>query len=159
MRFRFTIRDLLWLTAVVISGCGSSQAGVKITSFDVGTFDVLNGEFTATDVVPFKVGECYGYQLSLSSTSGIVHLKEVLELPEPSTWNERSNDPAGVKNLGAETTNNGKTHVKQSEIECGDKTAIFQQKYQIIKGDPQGTYKFTIYLDGQLAYESEFVVK
>ena len=65
----------------------------------------------------------------------------------------------GVKNFGAEITNNGKTHVKESQIDCGDKTAIFQQKYQIIKSDPQGTDKFTIYLDDQLAYESEFVVK
>jgi hypothetical protein len=155
---RFTIRDLLWLT-VFISGCGSSQTGVKITSFDVGTFDALTGEFTATDVIPFEVGECYGYQLSLHSTSGIVQVKEVLELPEPSAWSDSTNDQAGFKNLGAETTNNGKTHVQQYQIECGDKTAIFQQKYRILKSDPHGPYKFTIYLDGQPAYESAFVVK
>ena len=134
MRFRYTIRNLLWLT-VVITGCGSPEPGVKITSFDVGTFDAQTGEFTATDVVPYKVGEIYGYQLSLSSTSGVVHLKEVLELPEPSTWGGRPNAPAGVKHLGVEITNNGKTQVEESEIDCGDNTVIYQQKYQIIKSD------------------------
>ena len=73
----FSIRDLLWLM-VVISGCGSPQPGVKITSFDVGTFDALNGEFTATDVVPFKVGEIYGYELSLWDVRNST-LEEVLE--------------------------------------------------------------------------------
>jgi hypothetical protein len=157
--FRFSLRTpLLWLV-VAISGCGSSDVGVKITSFDVGIFDASNGEFTATKVVPFKVGQLYGYQLSLSSTSGVVHLKEVLDLPGAATWADSTNDPAAVKNLGAETTNNGKTHIQQYKIECGDRTAVFRQKYRIAESDPRGPYKFTIYLDGQLAYESEFVLR
>jgi hypothetical protein len=161
MRLRLTIRDLLWLTVVALwatTSCSRTnpEPGAKIASVAIGEYD-SNGKFTPTENIPFRVGGQYGYELSVHSTSGSVQVKEVFDLPQPSTWSESGDLKPGMKVLGEETTNGGKTHIMNYEVKC-DGTTIVNRKFSIVEGDPQGLYRFTIYLDGQVVEQADLQV-
>jgi hypothetical protein len=160
MKFRFTIVAVLLLALVLASGCSDSdpEPGVKICSVAVGAIDV-DGKFASAEKIPFRVGTKYGYELSVHSTSGQVKVKEVLDLPQPAMWDENEAAEPGVKFLGAETLNDGKTHIVIYELETGDKMIVYSRGYSIAESDPKGRYQFTIYLDDQLLATEELMVE
>ena len=150
----------VWLSLVVLCGCAdqTEKKGVHLYTFAVGTFDGA-GEFTPSDVVSHEIGKLFGYELAIHSTSGKVRVREVLELPEPGVWSDNDTAPPGVNVLEQRASEDGKTHIEEFEIECGDKMYKLGQVYEIVDGDPTGAYKFSIYLDGELAEEAELRVQ
>ena len=131
----------IWLACLlpVVGDCSGPGPGpgTKVYTFAVGTFDAA-GNFTESAVVPHKAGSLYGYRLTVHSTSGRVRVREVLALPAAGIWTLNLDSPAGVPINEQGVSEDGRQLVQEFDIECGDRTAQFAQKYKVVEADPTG---------------------
>ena len=129
----------LFCMLVVLYACSSEREVVFIT---------LNNkvEFKETQRVPLIAGQTYGWILKVK-TDKSVHWKEEFTLPsKPKVWGDK---------LATSNVN-----VKE-KIEQPIKSNIFGDEYfgyicnlwSVAEGDPLGTYKFKIYIEGDLVKE------
>jgi hypothetical protein len=133
---------------------------VILHTFEAGEVNE-DGKITNRTVIPYNVGQRYGYGLTIHNIRGNTHVKEILELPGPTTRLEgETADREFVKVLTSSTSDDKKTHIQEYELQCNpDKWLEFSQFYTIRNGHPRGPYRFTIYLNGEIAQKAEFILE
>jgi hypothetical protein len=133
---------------------------VALRTFTFGQFDE-NDNLRETDLIPYAVGNEFGYELAVHTPRGKVHVKEVLELPGPVPWPETQQAGIeGMKVLSTKVLNGRKTHVLEYELHCQpDNWISYGQGYEILQGHPKGQHRLTIYINDDLAEEVTFEVE
>lgn len=123
------------------------QAGEPELSAAVfGIYDELS-DFTATEVVPLRVGQEFGWRLALDD-DGLHRWREVLITPEaPREW------------IGSDLTISGCGRVgvtDRTEVAHG---GLLEHTWTVTEGDPAGPHEIHLYLDDELVNVFRFSVQ
>ena len=127
-----------------------------------GEFGILDkqSKFTATAVVPFKIGQTYGWRIKVEPENSLVHWKEEFVLPGvPKTWGGHD----GAHKLTPEDTS-------WQEVQPGGKTCVTERDstaiggvifnyWSVATGDPRGKYQIRVFIEGKLFKTFSFQVK
>ncbi|WP_460764584.1 hypothetical protein [Lysobacter fragariae] len=128
------------LACALLAGCGQRQPPhVTITSATFGVFWTPargSTRFIPTDVVPFAVGQRYGWLIHVHPAQARIQWREELTLPAaPATW--------GVERIGRrEASTDPRTVVTQREV--GAASGVIVNAWQIEPGDPRGDYTIKV---------------
>jgi len=160
--FRFTIRDVLWLTVVVALcafGCSNrSDTGVFITSTRFGLVQP-DDSILDTQRISRKPGTVYGWSLQVTPTSGVTRIKEVLTLPEGSKFGPRSkSDPGAIKIVEYSESEDGREQTEVFEVKTR-RTFTVVDRYSVSADDPAGHGVLKLYVNEVLVMETEFEVE
>ena len=98
----------------------------------------------------------FGWYLEISSSTGQAIVKEVFSCPEASEWGERPPvNQKGLKLLSSTTSEDGMTQADEFLVDWDD-AATVAERCGFTTGDPLGTYKFELFVDGDPFDEWEF---
>jgi len=167
---RILIKNLKPLVILLVSLVGgipiSASASVESGYVDLGDgYEVIRTDFgsvsqpdqtkpdlvfTSTKVVPFKVGQGYGWSMNLRTNKQNIKWREEFTLPvKPSTWG----DLTKLQSVSAD----GRTLITDREVASNN--GLIFNFYQIAPGDPKGRYVFRVFVGGALAKTMKFDVK
>jgi hypothetical protein len=116
-----------------------------------GTFDGLSFS-QATNHIPYRVDQGYGWRLKLKNQARSVHWREEFSLPAvPETW--------GTLVPGDQQTlqDGGKKCV--TECDVAPVNGWVEHSWFVAEGDPKGAYAMKVYVDGALVKSFNFTVE
>ena len=146
---------------MVIMGCAHIPSpGTEVYSASFGLLDGANN-LTPTNRIPHQVGVMYAWRLTVHSNKSKVRVKEVFKLPSSAPWTGNPSVPDAMTIISERRSQSGNISVKEFDLEIGVTShgeTKMTQPYQVINGDPQGTHKISIFVEGKLIEEFIFQV-
>lgn len=159
---RMKALGVLARTAFAAAACLAATAcersppisAVVITHATFGLYRVEKtgqAAFTPARVVPFAVGQQYGWLIKLRTSRPSVRWREELVLPAaPATW--------GVERVGHRSVAaNNRSIVTEREV--SPRSGYIFNAWQIDPGDPRGRYTITVSIEDGPARRFAFEVK
>jgi len=112
--------------------------------------------FEPAQVVPLVQGQGYGRMLKLRTGARQVRWREEFVLPAaPAVWNDASVPAdADVKH-----TVSADSRVSVMERVVAPEDGVVMNSWAVAKGDPAGTYRIRVLVEGRLAASIEFEVR
>lgn len=160
---------VLWLAIVtlwIVDGGLNQHAQAHITSpgrqAEIWVLDAAFGifspsasgepSFVPTNIVPYVVGQDYGWFIKIKTDQPTVKWREVFTLPAaPNTWGVEGD----TEDLSI--TNDGKTSTFEQEV-VPEEGLIFNS-WTIAPGDPQGKHVIRVYIEGGIVHIFEFEIR
>ncbi len=104
--------------------------------------------FRQTDVIPLRVGQCYGWALRVDPQPRSVTIREVFELPGPGNWNPGEQTSAVARNR--------RTAVTQFDAPLAE--GVITHGWCVAEGDPAGPHRIRVYHGETLLREFRFTL-
>jgi hypothetical protein len=150
-------------------GCQSVPRGPALPfvvaddfSVERATFGIINvaddgsESFVEADRVPLVPGQRYGWLLGVQTTRETVAVTEVFSLPSaPTVWATREGNkliPLGDSVSADRRTNTSVLHLKP------ENAALSHLAWAVAEGDPVGTYRMDLRIDGRIVATFTFEV-
>lgn len=134
---------------------GTSSDNIHILDSGFGIFWTdTDGElqFMKADVIPFYVGQEYGWMITYEPKLARSVWREELILPEPPmVWGGAVGDPS------IHISSDGRVFVRKFET-SGDEGEVYGT-FEIAEGDPVGKYIINVYLGEKQIKTFEFFIK
>ncbi len=126
------------------------------------SFGLDNGDsLVPTNRIPHRIGVHYAWRLVIHSTKSNVRVKEIFKAPGSAPWGGNTWTPDGMKIISDKHSQSGNIHVEEFDLEIGltsPQETVFVQSYEVVDGDPRGTHRISIFVDGKLIKKLTFVV-
>ena len=134
---------------------GREASSVEVVRAAFGLFNPAGGgqpQFVPAKVVPLVVNQAYGWVMVIKTSAQTVRWREEFTLPaEPATWGGA--EPIGTRSM----SDDRRTTVTEREVT--PQNGIIFNSWAVAPGDPAGTYRMRISIDGHLVRTFEFEVK
>lgn len=150
-------RAFLLFCALGLAGIAAAAPPVEIVSAEFGLFDESRpGEFTfeATDVVPHREGQRYGWIIGLRTSQRSVAVREEYILPTPATEAGTRMNAAGDR-LHIPLPRRNQVSQRQLVPVAG---RIYGE-WAIGSGEPPGRRHLQVIVEGEVAGSFEYEVK
>lgn len=154
---------LLVLAASLSGGCAVAPDESRLpagTPVEVvkATFGLFNRQgtdkpsFVPSNVVPLVVDQAYGWVMLIKADVSTVMWREEFTLPAaPATW-------GGPERLGTRAmSDDGRTVITEREV--APRHGLIFNLWTVAVGDPAGTYRMRVSIDGHLVHTFEFQVR
>jgi len=161
---------------MLVTGCARVRTqSLESYSASFGLIDET-GNLTPTNVIPHRVGVVYGWKLAIESSKPKVRIKEVFELPGGARWTGGAL-PDGTELISLNISKNGSIREQEFDMQIFSDVELqglnnkeknqrivvgkgvgLTEKYRVIDGDPQGTHKISIFVEGQVVNKFNFQV-
>lgn len=149
-------------TAVFVTSAATANDTKPATDSSVevvrGTFGLFNPSgsgqlpFVPTNVVPFSVNQAYGWIIVVKTSAKTVRWREEFTLPAaPRTWG--GPEPIGTR----ANSDDGRTTITEREV--SPQNGVIFNTWAVAAGDPTGSYRMRISINGRLVHTFEFQVK
>jgi hypothetical protein len=129
----------------------------------LASFGILDDadNLTPTNRIPHRVGLMYAWKLTIYSREDKVRIEEIFELPAGATWDGDASVPDGMTIISDQRSPSGNSRIRAFDlaIRKGCEETEFIQPYRVIKSDPVGNYKVSLFLDGQMIKAFTFQVE
>lgn len=139
----------------VASDKSSTPSSIEVVRTAFGVFNppgTGQPPFVPSTVVPLIVGQAYGWVIVVRTSSKTVRWREEFTLPaEPATWGPR--EPIGTRSM----SDDRRTTITEREV--GTQNGVLFNSWSVAAGDPVGTYRMRVSIDGQFVRAFEFQVK
>lgn len=117
-----------------------------------------DGSLRRTRKIIWKPGNQYGWDVTVFSRAPSIKVKEVLTLPGPATFINKSDEPSNLaKNVSVKTSSDQQTLVKEFALDTS-KPVKYRRTFKILETDPKGTHRFQFYINASLVSDVEFEV-
>lgn len=137
----------------LVTSCSSNESP-KTQSIEFGVFKKINNnqyELSLSRNLNLSSKSTYGWCAQIEPFVGKVKIREELELPaSASNWGT-------VENMKVDISPDGRKAVVEGEIDVNGKF-IGHASWSLSDGDPIGTYKMRLFLNGVLKKEFAFNV-
>jgi hypothetical protein len=134
-------------TAAFAQAPAPGSGFVEILSANFGVINTgADGKkaFKQSDLVPYKVGQEYGWVIRLRTNKPSVHVREELDLPGPAkSWGGPGPAPPDIA-----VASDRRSAVVESDLSPQD--GLIFRGWSVAAGDPTGSYVIRVTLDGQL---------
>jgi hypothetical protein len=158
MRFRA-------LTAAAALFVAGAATAADDTAVDASSVEVLRAAFglfspagssqppfVATNRVPLVVDQAYGWVIVIKTSAKTVRWREEFTLPAaPATWG--GPDPSATRSM----SDDARTTITEREVSAQD--GVILHAWSVAAGDPAGTYRMRVSIDGRLVRTFEFQVR
>jgi hypothetical protein len=148
--------------ALPILGFSQQSEGIDDTR---GTIVILFGERTPDGqidrktVIPWKLGNKYGWDIYIESQEPEVIIETVLTLPGSATWtSDQAPDDGTIKSVEEEISDKNDQLRKKFTIDTS-KPSLFRHTFEIIEGDPKGDHRGQVYLNDNLISDIKFKIQ
>ncbi|MEO6276523.1 hypothetical protein [Roseateles sp.] len=137
-----------------------AQSQVDVVGSVFGLFKLRSDGtalFEPATVVPLVQGQAYGWMLKLRTDAKQVRWREEFMLPAaPEVWNGAASVPADA---GVKHTLSADSRVSIMERVVAPEGGVLMNSWAVEKGDPAGTYRIRVFVEGRLAASFEFDVR
>jgi hypothetical protein len=144
----------LLMVCMAIACSRPSKDSVEITQAAFGVYRTPQAgrtEFQPTRVVPFAIGQRYGWLIGVKTERPRIRWREELTLPSaPATW---GSERVGTRNVAA----NNRSVVTEREVAA--KSGYVFNAWEINPGDPRGHYTIKVTIEGGPPRVFEFELK
>jgi len=160
------------LALVLVLGVGAASAStpapeaapaapqVEVLGSVFGIFNLRSdgtAVFEPAKVVPLVKGQGYGWMLKLRTDARQVRWREEFVLPAaPAVWNGAASVTADA---GVKHTVSADSRVSVMERVVAPEDGLVMNSWAVEKGDPAGTYRIRVFVEGRLAASFEFEVR
>ena len=156
-------RTNIWKMTISDLGKARTVYEEPSTKYCLASFGIFDDadNLTLTNRVPHRVGLMYAWRLTIYSREDKVRIREVFELPASATWGGDASVPDGMTIISDQHSPSGNCRIQEFDlaIKKGCEETEYIQPYRIIKSDPIGNHKISLFLDGQLIKEFTFQVE
>ena len=146
-------RPHLWIMTMNVRGKKKILYEEPSTKYCLAVFGLYDGagNFIPTNRIPYRVGVQYGWKLSIYSRENQVRIKCIFELPGRGVWSASPTVPEGVTLISNEISPGADKSTREYDLKIrkGGPTTTLINAYGVAIGDPTGTYKISLFLDGQ----------
>jgi hypothetical protein len=164
MKFTLTVPLILSLTMaalIVNTSCAHFHTpSTEVCSVSFGVADDAHN-LTSTNRIVHQVGVQYGWKLTVHSSKSKVRVKEVFKLPDSAQWTANQSVTNAFQVISDHRSPSGNISVSEYDLEMGRtgyEESELTKTYTVINGDPKGTHKISIYVEGNLIQEITFQV-
>ncbi|MDF3058743.1 MAG: hypothetical protein K0R17_2958 [Rariglobus sp.] len=117
-----------------------------------------DGSLRRTRKIIWKPGSKYGWDVAVFSKEPSIKIKEILTLPGPATFTNKSDTPSSLtKNESIKTSGDHQTLVKEFTLDTS-KPVKYGRTFKILETDPKGTHRFQLFINDALAGDVEFEI-
>ena len=154
---------LLTMTLIVVIWITYFHTDVVEASFGI----VRNDYFIPTNRIPNRIGVEYAWSLKIHSTKTKVRVKEIFKLPGSAPWTDHASPVEWMETTSRNISKSGDVSVRECDLQMEQAEAMglvdmntfeYMQPYVVIKGDPSGEYRISIFVDGKFIKEFVFQV-
>jgi hypothetical protein len=108
--------------------------------------------FVPGNLVPLVVNQAYGWVIVIKTSAKTVRWREEFTLPaEPATWG--GPEPIGTRSM----SDDRRTTITERDV--SPQNGVIFNSWAVATGDPSGTYRMRISIEGRLVRTFEFQVK
>jgi hypothetical protein len=161
-----TLRVLVLLSLTITSlivATGCAHVPTPSTEVCAASFGILDeaDNLTPTNRVPHRVGLYYAWRLTIHSSKSKVRVKEVFKLPASAPWVNEASVPDFMKMISDRRSKSGNIRTEEFDLKMGLKgyqETEIEKPYRVVDGDPQGTHRISLWVEGKLIKQFTFQV-